>query len=574
MGISHPLRHPISILIICVLTLRAVSVQGSESSAYPPGKAEATLVASEYDYEILDPLAAFGTPYGGWSRTTRSRLQALPLVLPTKKQDDGLEQTEPAYMQVRDGHGQQYACRVYEERELDPSSLSDSLFDPPKLRSEGRDYSRSQEEVDNDGTRASSGEKTANNFEQNNIEGVLSAILINTRLGQLKGYCGHLYMGWWSYEWCFEQYISQFHIELDPASEKIQASDFTRLGEFHSRSITTDPSSRPKNLLASGEVELATIVEKYEGGDICPETGKFRSSTVTIICCSSDVISTHKNKLPTGGFRQGSGLQSNVVDAALYSVRERDMCTYDLVVCTSLLCAGPSTELVPNDNGKAKVKIMSGTASHPFAKTRVATADESVREILDRTLGSVCLQSVPGGWWTYEFCHAQHIRQYRDEVGRKLSAAGTVFTSQVEAEHLLGKHSSTVAAYPNEDELKHVVNATSAGKELGKGGNGAYFQVEYLGGDVCAESEVTNRAIVAGGSVTAGDEIRRTSAVRYSCGSTFFLSVREDSTCHYIVDVSLPDLCSHALFKAPMTSRQVVKCLPVDGERDRSGLSL
>jgi hypothetical protein len=40
------------------------------------------------------------------------------------------------------------------------------------------------------------------------------------------------------------------------------------------------------------------------------------------------------------------------------------------------------------------------------------------------------------------------------------------------------------------------------------------------------------------------------------------MTVKEDSTCYYIVKVSIPALCTHPLFQAPISKKQVVKCLP------------
>ena len=53
--------------------------------------------------------------------------------------------------------------------------------------------------------------------------------------------------------------------------------------------------------------------------------------------------------------------------------------------------------------------------------------------------------------------------------------------------------------------------------------------------------------------------------IRYSCGKKYELvRVNEDTTCHYVFDVTVPALCGHPLFKAEMARTQVVKCLPVE----------
>jgi len=93
------------------------------------------------------------------------------------------------------------------------------------------------------------------------------------------------------------------------------------------------------------------------------------------------------------------------------------------------------------------------------------------------------------------------------------------------------------------------------------GGNGAYYPQEYTKGDVCDHEDVTDSAIKAGAFGEGG--IERATTVRYSCGNFVEMSVKEDSTCHYVIDISVPTLCSHPLFKAPISKKQVVKCLPI-----------
>jgi hypothetical protein len=73
---------------------------------------------------------------------------------------------------------------------------------------------------------------------------------------------------------------------------------------------------------------------------------------------------------------------------------------------------------------------------------------------------------------------------------------------------------------------------------------------------------VTDAAIIAG-SAGAGGIITRASSVRYYCGNSHSITVNEDSTCHYLVHVTVPELCKHPLFMAPLAKKQVVKCLPV-----------
>jgi lipopolysaccharide biosynthesis regulator YciM len=158
--------------------------------------------------------------------------------------------------------------------------------------------------------------------------------------------------------------------------------------------------------------------------------------------------------------------------------------------------------------------------------------------------------------WTYELCPGQHVRQYHEST--VLDRAKGVASSKVETEYYLGRYDVKIhEAYADEDEWKHVVNVTDTGmlqkkSKSSAGGNGAYFYQEYTQGDFCEDPD---GAIGGGG-------MERASTVRYSCGSALKMTVIEDSTCHYIVQVAIPLLCEHPLFQAPVSKRKVIKCLP------------
>lgn len=92
--------------------------------------------------------------------------------------------------------------------------------------------------------------------------------------------------------------------------------------------------------------------------------------------------------------------------------------------------------------------------------------------------------------------------------------------------------------------------------------NGAFFVQEYAHGHICEDADVTDAAI-KGGNVVDG-AIERSTTMRFYCGETLKISsMNEDTTCHYIFDISVPELCFHPLFQAESVKKQVVKCLPV-----------
>ena len=206
----------------------------------------------------------------------------------------------------------------------------------------------------------------------------------------------------------------------------------------------------------------------------------------------------------------------------------------------------------------------------------------------------MCLRK-NAGWWTYELCHGKIAREFH---GTEVLDANTGASRLViEEEHLIGRyHAEEHEAYPDVEEALHVVNATAddeseaegdgssgrTGREGGRkkdaaavgglaavsppsdaGGNGSVFVQEYIDGLACNDSDVAD-SVIRGNNVVGGS-IQRSVTIRYSCGKKYELvRVNEDTTCHYVFDVTVPALCGHPLFKAEMARTQVVKCLPVE----------
>jgi hypothetical protein len=180
--------------------------------------------------------------------------------------------------------------------------------------------------------------------------------------------------------------------------------------------------------------------------------------------------------------------------------------------------------------------------------------------------------------WSYEYCHRKHVRQFHEMIS--INVESGIASTGTEDIYMLGFYSEELDSYPDGEEWKYLVNTTSAPSSSGKdgslktrsgsagssdsGGRGvaAYFKAEYVGGDVCDDPDVADAAIKAGS--VGGGHSERACSIRYACGSTFDIYVNEDSTCHYIVDITVPDLCYHPFFKVPVAKKRVVKCIPVE----------
>ena len=606
------------LLLLVFLIPSALTSGQAVAGVYPFDSAS----IEEYDYTIFDPHSGSGAPYGGFSRATQSRLSKLPLfVMPGRsdeKDDDDNKgrDGEDFYMQVSDSQGQPYVCRLYSEEELVPESLNDSMFVPPKLNthplapSTTTSAMRSSHLHDDDTTAVSARqlpqyEGQTHGGAVHDLPMLLSEqerkkllhddkiVSVQVLLSELEGICGQRHSGdWWSYEWCYEGNMSQFHVKLKKQQKKkasttqVAVEDVSSLGKFHARATFVDEDDLtdmlPRNKMLGERRELARVVDEYKEGELCAETGERRKSFVHFMCCSQKFLDKGKGML----HRNGEKLDSTI--AALTSIVEDPTCSYNVTVCSSLMCVDENDDGEQGDTSGASAslfQIVDKTRTTNLAKSNMLPDIQvngqsltrqndptgsrypdfpigSVRDILDKALGHKCLTSETGAWWTYEFCHTRRIRQFHEEiVSETTSSGGVIMSKRMDTEHILGFYNPKLGeVYPDED-WKLVHNVTDSPAAVPSFGNGAYFEIEYPGGDVCDHTDVTDAAIVAGSAGAGG--VERSSSVRYSCGSAYSVSVNEDSTCHYIVHVTLPDLCAHPLFMAPVAKKQVVKCLPV-----------
>mmetsp|Transcript_2767 Transcript_2767/g.4123 ORF Transcript_2767/g.4123 Transcript_2767/m.4123 type:complete len:409 (+) Transcript_2767:594-1820(+) len=405
----------------------------------------------------------------------------------------------------------------------------------------------------------------------------------------LSGICTQMHLGWWSYEWCYQQYARQFHVEVTD-SNQVKMQQVTYLGRMNSRKIytvgqrkdfkkqqdrekskaSTSPSRRDeiereeqKNKFmqpfVQSEIEMGIVREEYNNGDKCDATKKPRKTTVEYRCCSPEKLKSLKPFI----IHNGKPSLSDI--AAIVKVDEPKTCQYDILICTPLLCEGQAENY--SVGGRSDSLLLNGKEKKglPPANRKPKKENESIRDTIERTLEGICLSSNTNEWWAYEFCHGAVIRQYHE--GNVFDPDSGITTRQIESEYFLGYYDAdTLEGFEDNDERKYVVNVTESlfdrttkKKSLtNQRGNGAYFYQEYTNGQICDGNDP---------DVKSKGGIRRSTTVRFFCGPRYELSnVNEDSTCHYVVDVTIPDLCENAFFRAPDNKKRVLKCLPIDEE--------
>ena len=202
--------------------------------------------------------------------------------------------------------------------------------------------------------------------------------------------------------------------------------------------------------------------------------------------------------------------------------------------------------------------------------------------------------------WTYELCYGKHIRQYHETA--KVNEGTNMFmvSKESEQEHFLGYHdplildeysdkdepfflsSSVTTTQPDEpsqpfnqvqldiiEKVKSIKAESSSSfdttgmimEDEDGSTTDCVFVQEYTNGEVCEHPDVTD-SIMKGNLIGS---VERSTTIRYSCGSTLEIQrVQEDTSCHYVMDITVPELCHHPNFQTPHVETNVVKCIPID----------
>eukprot|EP00298_Acanthocystis_sp_HF-20_P029095 c796_g1_i1.p1 GENE.c796_g1_i1~~c796_g1_i1.p1 ORF type:complete len:419 (+),score=159.50 c796_g1_i1:29-1285(+) len=185
------------------------------------------------------------------------------------------------------------------------------------------------------------------------------------------------------------------------------------------------------------------------------------------------------------------------------------------------------SEWIPMTNYEGKEY----NCSLPVVKSKQSREEEASKE--PKVNINKVFQSLDGqcifrneGWWTYEFCFKQRIRQFHVE-GKKLVA-----------EFFLGLHDAV------KSQIKKVESPSSLKTDLPR------YAIEMFDGTVC---DLTNK--------------RRKSIIIFECGKQFSLeSILELVTCEYQVSVKVPALCDGEA-KAKEQSLAPINCYAIDIEQ-------
>ena len=95
-------------------------------------------------------------------------------------------------------------------------------------------------------------------------------ISVTDVLARFRRKCVAFPVDWWSYEWCHQQEVRQFHVEPTKRAKAKRSPDWS-LGMFDKYDVTLDSDGTPTE-----------VIEYFSGGQICDENGEMRKAEVIL----------------------------------------------------------------------------------------------------------------------------------------------------------------------------------------------------------------------------------------------------------------------------------------------------
>ena len=186
-----------------------------------------------------------------------------------------------------------------------------------------------------------------------------------TLLTPLKSRCLGLVDGWWTYEFCHESHVRQFH--ADASGVVMQEFVLGRYGAMWTQTVT-----------ASGTPPVSTdddgrpfLQQRFDGGSECPDTGLPRSTLVRFYCAPQSAPHIHK-------------------------VREIAICQYMLIVHSPHLCTQKRFRPLPTAEAHLVVCSPVTPATHPpLPNSPLVPATQLHLALPRKPAGSLFLSSPP-----------------------------------------------------------------------------------------------------------------------------------------------------------------------------------
>ncbi|VVC26705.1 Mannose-6-phosphate receptor binding domain,Glucosidase II beta subunit-like [Cinara cedri] len=333
-----------------------------------------------------------------------------------------------------------------------------------------------------------------------------------------KQTCSYKVDNYWIYEVCHYRYVRQYHNESEGKRQTEQEYYLGRWKiteglelEEELEILTNINNHKPTKSKKVNGVNLPYFEMNLFDGTVCDINGHPRQANVLYVCYPQNKHS-------------------------VLSVKETSTCQYEVIILTSLLCTHPwykppnsddlsinclpvndsprkphNLKVLESDTSKLKKKTTKETKSS--SKTKSTASKEKSSLIINNFLyEDVCLHG-GSGWWTFEICYNDYIKQVHKEKGKQDEIIFLGFFNK--QDHI---------NWINENEKKKP--------NLEAKGTRNVIHHFYSSGSVCGKT---------------GEQ--RVTEVRYKCtvvsdsGDTVELYLFEPRTCKYVLTIKSPSLC-------------------------------
>ena len=197
--------------------------------------------------------------------------------------------------------------------------------------------------------------------------------------------------------------------------------------------------------------------------------------------------------------------------------------------------------------------------------SRGTDASEVARR-LDDALAKTCHYRIEG-WWTYEYCHRRHVRQYHQDAAAASSANAEYKLGTFDAAQTAAKMAAKESARERSAETPRDDGERSspAGAAAGNNADASATPGEETR-DRRGAASVSH--VFTGGTPCDLADLNRETEVIFKCsdqsdGVVAIVDVSEPATCRYALTLATPAACDPSAAAAAPTPRQI-ECRAVD----------
>jgi hypothetical protein len=400
---------------------------------------------------------------------------------------------------------------------------------------------------------------------------------------------------YWMFEWCHRKMVRQLHLEPDPMNpHQVNRQPDWSLGSYVSTDIIRHGDDQTDE-----SAPIKKVIDYYENGQHCDETGNGRMSQVHFQCCAkasknqpqqhgSRVSEEHIHRMMVTDER---GIKPPVLEEyRIHHVHESSLCQYEVGICMESLCS----QHFDKDDTSASASSGGNIAE---LDPRVPSASYDLTLFMGH-INNTCLFRQED-WWTYELCFNKGIRQYHSQITAIQQPDGKIIqAAEIHSEFFLG-----YPPLPVYEDLAALTAMTAYGSTNRRQQRGSGYPLHGLGmpppkmNSKLHPDDGMNRLLLEFTNGTRCDvkDTMRSSTVEIACGPRDLIKdIKEDRTCHYIVYVESPMICKIPSFEPektktlqinlsvldkdgkPSTQEQVSSIAPIaiDGDDDHRSIPM